>query len=288
MGAIDSDRLARVALNLLQLPGDDRIGVLVQQFGCQETVGQLQSGHGPQRACTRITDAVNRTAAVLKFAQQCNIDFITPDDDQWPSQLNDLDTESPIGLWVRGSTALTELTASSLSLVGARAATAYGQRIASELGTMASDAGMCVISGAAFGIDASAHRGALAAGGTTIAVLACGVDVAYPSAHQGLLDRIAQSGAIVSELPPGASPRKQHFLVRNRIIAALAPQTVVVEAALRSGALSTAHWAQDLGRIVWGVPGPITSASSAGINKEIGKGFMRIMANMEDVLHEPI
>jgi DNA processing protein len=124
----------------------------------------------------------------------------------------------------------------------------------------------------------------LAAGGKTVAVLACGVDVAYPTAHQGLLERIVATGAVISEVPPGTLARKQYFLIRNRLIATLANETVVVEAALRSGALSTANWANAIGRKVWGVPGPITSASSAGVNREIATGQAMLLMDLDSLL----
>ena len=280
-GDKDNERLTRVAISLVLLPGDERVGQQVQDVGSFRTVEQWRTGVGPKSACSRVSDAVLSAPVVLSKAQNQGIRFVIPTDDEWPIQLNDLDTETPIGLWVRGDGGLAETVQNSIAVVGARACTTYGERVASELGTLASDHGDTVVSGAAFGIDAAAHRGALSAGGTTVAVLACGVDVAYPSAHQGLLDRIAQNGLVISEMPPGATPRKQYFLVRNRIIAALSKQTVVVEAALRSGALSTAHWAGDLGRTVWGVPGPITSASSAGVHRELAAGYMSIVPTLE-------
>ena len=280
-GDKDNERLTRVAISLVLLPGDERVGQQVQDVGSFRTVEQWRTGVGPKSACSRVSDAVLSAPVVLSKAQNQGIRFVIPTDDEWPIQLNDLDTETPIGLWLRGDGGLAETVQNSIAVVGARACTTYGERVASELGTLASDHGDTVVSGAAFGIDAAAHRGALSAGGTTVAVLACGVDVAYPSAHQGLLDRIAQNGLVISEMPPGATPRKQYFLVRNRIIAALSKQTVVVEAALRSGALSTAHWAGDLGRTVWGVPGPITSASSAGVHRELAAGYMSIVPTLE-------
>ena len=277
----NDERITRAAVSLVLLPGDERVGQQIQDVGSFRTVEQWIAGVGPKGACSRVRDAVVRAPTVLRNALDQGIRFVIPTDDEWPIQLNDLDTETPVGLWVRGAGGLALTVQNSIAIVGARACTTYGERVASELGTLASDHDDTVVSGAAFGIDAAAHRGALSAGGTTVAVLACGVDVAYPSAHQALLDRIAQAGLVVSEMPPGTTPRKQYFLVRNRIIAALSTQTVVVEAALRSGALSTAHWAADLGRTVWGVPGPITSASSAGVHRELAAGYMSIVPTLE-------
>ncbi len=173
------------------------------------------------------------------------------------------------GLWLRGPLRLHEAVRRAVAVVGARSATTYGADVASEIGATVAGAGHTVVSGAAYGIDQAAHRGALAARGPTIAVLACGVDRAYPSGHRELIDYIADTGLLVSELAPGCAPTKLRFLARNRIIAGLASGTVVVEAAIRSGALNTATWTARLNRIVMGVPGPVTSAPSAGVHQLI-------------------
>ncbi len=162
--------------------------------------------------------------------------------------------------------------AETLSIVGARACTGYGSYIAGALGADLASAGVIVVSGAALGIDAAAHRGALAVRGPTVAVLACGIDRAYPRAHEVLLRAIAERGAVLSELPPGAAPTRFRFLHRNRIIAALGVGTVVVEAARRSGSLVTARLAAELGRVVMAVPGPVTSEQSEGAHELIRDG----------------
>jgi DNA processing protein len=155
----------------------------------------------------------------------------------------------------------------SVALVGSRASTAYGEHVAGDLAHRLGERGWTVVSGGAYGIDAAAHRGALAAGAPTVAVLACGVDRVYPSGNGALLERIAQDGLVVSEWPPGAAPHRHRFLVRNRLIAALTRGTVVVEAAARSGARATARRASRLGRPVMAVPGPVTSAMSVGCHE---------------------
>ncbi len=153
--------------------------------------------------------------------------------------------------------------------MGARSSTAYGDDVAADIAAGLTDAAITVISGAAYGIDAAAHRGALAVGGNTLAVLACGADVVYPRGHGGLLQRIAHEGLVVSEAPPGAHPTKVRFLARNRLIAALTQAVVVVEASWRSGSLNTLKWAGQLGRVGLGVPGPVTSGSSTGVHLAI-------------------
>ena len=171
-----------------------------------------------------------------------------------------------------------------MALVGARASTAYGEEIARRwAGALASE-GWSIVSGGAFGIDAAAHRGALGAGGTTVCVLACGVDIAYPTAHEALLARIADDGILVSERPPGAPARREAFLWRNRLIAALSRATVVVEASLRSGTTSTANHASAFGRPVLAVPGPVSSPMSAGCHALIASGQAVIADGVDAVL----
>ena len=192
---------------------------------------------------------------------------------------------APIALWVRGSGALAGLCDQAAAIVGARAATGYGLHMAGELGAGLAAAGFTVVSGAAIGIDGAAHRGALAAAGPTVAVLACGVDRSYPAAHEALLNLIAAEGLVVSEYPPGSVPARHRFLVRNRLIAGLAAGTVVVEAGLRSGAQRTAADARALGRPVMAVPGPVTSGRSAGCHGMIRDGAI-LVTRVEEVLEE--
>jgi DNA processing protein len=195
------------------------------------------------------------------------------------------DLAPPLALWVRGPGIAAELCDQAAALVGARAATGYGLHIAGEFGAGLATAGFTVVSGAAFGIDGAAHRGALAADGPNIAVLACGIDRSYPAAHEALLGRIAATGLVMSEYPPGAVPARHRFLVRNRLIAALAGGTVVVEAALRSGAQRTAADAYALGRPVLAVPGAVTSGQSAGCHRLIRDGAV-LVTRVEEVLEE--
>ncbi|MBW8750226.1 MAG: DNA-protecting protein DprA, partial [Propionibacteriales bacterium] len=176
---------------------------------------------------------------------------------------------TPVGLWVKGPGRLADLTARAVAVVGSRSATTYGASVAGDIADTLGEAGHTVVSGAAFGIDQAAHRGALAADGPTIAVLACGADRVYPEAHRQLIDYIAEVGLVVSEAAPGCAPTRIRFLARNRLIAAMSHGTVVVEAAIRSGALNTANWAAGLSRTLMGVPGPVTSAPSAGVHQLI-------------------
>lgn len=277
---------ARVILSIACEPGDERVGALICEHGPITAVDLLAEGEITGGIQERVQKALrdNSYSTLMRKLEQIGGQFLTPEDCQWPSALHDLDDLTPFGLWSRGSADLAALCQRAVGVVGARASTSYGERIASQIGELAGINEVTVISGAAYGIDAAAHRGVLAASGQTIAVLACGVDIAYPSAHEGLLNRIAQSGLIVSEVPPGQKPYKRRFLIRNRLIAALSSSVVVVEAALRSGSLSTAHWAADLGRNLWGIPGPITSATSAGVHAMIAQGHMRLATQPDDVV----
>lgn len=204
-------------------------------------------------------------------------------DELYPEGLRDA-ADAPWALIGRGSPELLDGLGphGAVTIVGARRATSYGREIARELGRELAAAGLTVVSGLAFGIDGCAHRGALE-GGRTIAVLGCGPDVAYPSSHRGLWRQISESGLIVSELPPGAPPWKWTFPARNRIMAALAGMTVVVEAATRSGSLITMDLAADLGRDLGAVPGPVTSRASAGPNALLASGA-HVIRDAQDVL----
>ncbi len=196
--------------------------------------------------------------------RESGIRLICPGDPEWPGQLADLGDDQPYALWLRGNADLRFSCLRSVAIVGSRAATAYGSYVAAEFAGSVAARGWAVVSGGAFGVDAAAHRAALGADGVTVAVLACGVDVPYPSAHAELFDAIAAQGVLVSEWPPGRHVSRLRFLIRNRVIAALATGTLVVEAGQRSGALNTARHARDLRRRLMAVPGPVTSDLSAG------------------------
>lgn len=198
---------------------------------------------------------------------------LVPGDRRWPARLADLGPAAPLCLWVRGEADLARLTAASVAVVGARAATAYGERVAAELASGVAERGVTVLSGGAFGIDAAAHRGALAVDGPTVALLAGGVDRLTPVGNRSVLEAVlSQGGAVVAESPPGVPPSRARFLLRNRLIAAATTATVVVEAAWRSGALSTAARAVELLRPVGAVPGPVSSPASAGCHRLLREG----------------
>lgn len=294
MSALDTERLARVALSRLAEPGDMRMCRLVAEIGAT-TVHDHLSGERDDAGVLRDVAArlaVLEPEADLERGQRLGIRFVIPGDDEWPRPVDDLVAAAPvqdragppIGLWVRGPLRLDEIAAASVAVVGSRSATTYGADVAGDIGAGLARAGQCVVSGAAFGIDQAAHRGAIASGGTSVAVLACGVDRPYPAAHARLIDHLAARGAVVSELAPGCSPTRLRFLARNRVIAALTCGTVVVEAALRSGALNTANWAGRLNRPLMGVPGPVTSAPSQGVHQLIRTGAATLVTAADEVL----
>ena len=211
---------------------------------------------------------------------------ITPGDREWPKALNRLVGHVPVPdrLWVRGHR-LDEMH-DKMAVVGARASTAYGDEMAQRiaLGLAAQDC--TIVSGAAYGIDSAAHRATLSIGGLTVAVLAGGVDVPYPRAHDQLISRIAEEGSIVSAYPPGSPPTRTRFLERNWLVAALSEAVVVVEAGERSGALSTANRARKLDVPVFAVPGPVTSTTSVGTHNLIRSGTATLVTSAGDVLEE--
>ena len=264
--------------------------------------------HGPVTAARRVhegwvPDAVDRETSArrhlrlddadLATARQHGARLVIPEDAEWPAWpllcldvacgRGRTDLAGPLGLWVRGTANLEEAAQHAIAIVGARAATAYGEQNAADFGYELAQRDSTVFSGAAYGIDGGAHRGALAAGGPTVAVLGCGLDAGYPAGHVGLLDRIAERGAVVSEYPPGTPPARHRFLVRNRLIAALSSGTVVVEAGARSGARNTATTAGVLGKAVMAVPGPVGSAMSAGCHQMIRRMEATLVASVAEV-----
>jgi DNA processing protein len=293
----DADRRARVTLSFLADPGDAVLGAALRSMSPAEilalTTGAsdalLPAGAEPAalgRALRKWRRRLSLVPAKATLAgwQQSGLRLVLPGDPEWPTQLDDLGDARPLLLWVQGSADLRYACLRSVSIVGARAATAYGLRVGLHLAAAVAERGLTVVSGGAFGIDAVAHRGALAADGLTVAVLAGGLGYGYPRGHAGLFSAIAAQGILVSECPPDQQPTRPGFLIRNRIIAALGRGTVVVEAALRSGALNTARHARELARPVMAMPGPVTSEQSAGCHELIREYGAMCVTDAGDVL----
>jgi DNA processing protein len=293
----EAERAARAALTWVAEPGDQAMGALLRACSPAEILAALIEGRMPRlgdpAGIPRLERALGRWAArlgdvapdpVLDGWWRNGIRLVIPGDAEWPGQLDVLGEARPWALWVRGNADLRFACLRSVSVVGTRAATAYGTHVCGELAVTLAEAGWTIVSGGAFGIDGYAHRGALAVHGTTVAVLACGVDRDYPMGHCELFRSIREQGALVSEWPPGRMPTKPGFLVRNRVIAALSRGTVVVEAARRSGALNTARHAHDLGRPLMAVPGPVTSTQSAGCHEAIRDWGAVCVTSAHDVM----
>lgn len=277
--ALTSDALARAIWSLITEPADGEAGALVNKLGADEALRVVTGEVGTacdidlQALRERVMPRLNAGAVERMFrdAVRQTADLITPEHAHWPTRVGDLGDHAPFALWARGNS---ELLADEVStaIVGARAATGYGEHVTMELSAGLVDRGHTIVSGAAYGIDGMAHRAALASRGRTVAFLAGGVDRFYPAGHDALLTRIVEHGAVVSEVPCGTAPTRWRFLARNRLIAATTRAVVVVEAGWRSGSLNVATHAQELGRGVGAVPGPVTSAASAGCHKLIREG----------------
>lgn len=268
---------------------------LLRSRGVLDAARTMKAGDVPEAVWERVSTRAHIDCADDDLATVAALGgrLVTPSDEEWPAwrllgfdRVDGAGGGPPLALWVLGPRPLASMTDRAVSVVGTRAATAYGEHVTAEIsGDLAVD-GWTVVSGGAFGIDGAAHRAALGVGGATMAVLACGVDRAYPSGHARLLRRIAETGAVVSEYAPGTTPAKHRFLARNRLVAAFGDGVVVVEAGWRSGARNTAGWARSLGRPVVAVPGPVTSASSAGCHRMIRENEARLVSNARDVVEE--
>ena len=249
-------------------PGDTRINLLAEKHPWLELVNQTSLL--PESYQEKLSQ-LNVSRLIEEYSKS---NFIFPKHNYWPAQLNDLGTRTPLGLWYIGD--IQRLNPIAISVVGARTATNYGETIAANIAMKLALLNIDVVSGGAFGIDAAAHRGAMAGGGITIAVMAGGVDNHYPKSNSKMFESILETGVIISEVPPGSVPLRHRFLIRNRLIAALSQATLVVEARTKSGAMSTAGEAASIGRDVMAIPGSIHSASSAGCHQLIRDGAILV------------
>lgn len=291
---VAGERVARMVLSMIAEPDDQVTGHVLAQAGGVETLRLLESDDPipkmsrggallwRERLGGRLTpDLLDRGAAV----EGQGIGTLISADDHWPTGLNDLGIRAPYVLWTRGATSfLAGPLRERVTITGSRAATNYGTEIARDLAANLADDERIIVAGGAFGIEGAAHRGALAQGGQTIAVLACGVDRAYPSAHRDLLEQIGDVGLLASELPPGTVPSRERFLARGRLLAALSGATVIPEAGVRSGAIQTADRAYALRRGLGAVPGPVTSAASQGSNDLIKRGVASMVTETRDIV----
>ena len=296
---VEDERTARMALSMLVEPDDAVTGRLLGELGVLELF-QLAEGEDAVpglstvdaqvwRAQFQRSDTRTLEQHVVE-AERAGVGTLIPGDREWPSALDDLRDRRPYILWTRGTTSfLARPLSDFVTITGARASTPYGEHVAAQFASDLANAERLVVTGGAYGIEGAAHRAALACGGDTIAVMANGVDRPYPMGHRELLERVADLGLMVSEVPPGAVPTRHRFIARTRLMAALSAATVVVEAGARSGSMIVARRAHELGRALGAVPGPVTSATSVGPNRLIRDRIASLVADNSDLasLAEP-
>jgi DNA processing protein len=292
-----TDEIARAWAYLSRVaePPCPELRALVRRVGPVEAAERVRAGEVDGTVGQRVEARrqIDCAAEDLHVLERMGGRLVTADDDEWPllafrtfaGVVDRLRPQAhePMVLWVVGPARLNEVADRAAAVVGTRAASAYGEYVAADLAAGLVQRDAAVVSGGAFGIDGAAHRAALAAEGLTVAVLAGGIDVPYPAGHAALLHRIRDEGLLVSEYPPGVRPARHRFLTRNRLVAALAGATVVVEAGARSGAANTAAWARALGRPVCAVPGPVTSSASVGCHALL-RGEAHLVTRAEDVI----
>jgi DNA processing protein len=315
---VNSDQIeeyfARATWSLITEPGDSFAAALISTLGARAALEAEINRIDAKKYVKLITDAgfedtagerfrnldsllhdarerwqprlkLNSVESMLSIAKSAKASLLIPDSDLWPEQLSDLKLGQPHCLWLRGDPKALSYTSKSLAIVGARQATSYGEWVTSEIVSAAAAESIAVVSGGAYGIDAIAHRSALAVELPTVAIMAGGVDRLYPSVNTALLTSIVQSGAVIAEQAPGSNPTKWRFLQRNRLIAALSNATVVVEAGKRSGAINTAHHAVELDRPLGVVPGPISSPSSVGCHYLIRENPDAMLTSAQDAVN---
>ncbi len=289
----DDERSARMVLSIVVEPNEPVTGRILTQLGAMETLW-LAEHDGAVVGLSTVDAQVWRDhlaapaakdiAARLDQIQQSGVRALIPGDADWPAALDDLGEVAPYVLWARGASSFFARPLQDfVTITGSRASTSYGDHVARELAASTAADERVVVAGGAYGIEGAAHQAALAAGGDTIAILANGVDRPYPAGHRDLLERVADVGLLLSEVPPGAVPTRHRFIARGRLMAALASTTVIVEAAGRSGSLGVAQYAFELGRSVGAVPGPVTSAASAGPHRLLRNGTASLVADSADL-----
>ncbi|MGV0049666.1 DNA-processing protein DprA [Mycobacterium colombiense] len=284
--ALDDPALRAWAyLSRVAEPPCAELAALVRHVGPVEAAERVRRGVVDDDLARR-TEArreIDCAAADLEMLARRGGRLITPNDDEWPllafaafrgaaPRPGGAPMVAPMAVWAQGPVRLDEVAHRAAAVVGTRASTTYGEHVAGDLAAGLAQRDVAVVSGGAYGIDGAAHRAVLDCDGVTVAVLAGGLDVPYPSGHTALLHRIGQHGLVFTEYAPGIRPARHRFLTRNRLVAAVAGAAVVVEAGLRSGAANTAAWARALGRVVAAVPGPVTSSASAGCHALLRNG----------------
>ncbi|SDM98879.1 DNA processing protein [Lentzea albidocapillata subsp. violacea] len=279
---------ARLFLLRAAEPPAPAIHQYVAVHGPVEAVAQIRHGTAPAAVVSEIIRPEAPIADDLRVLDDGTARLLTPEDDEWPfGRLTSLARHgAPLALWVRGSGSLAELTSPAVTVTGARASSAYGNTVAGDISYELARAKVTVVSGGGLGVDEAAHRGVLAAEGRTIVVLANGVDRTYPHQHARLYQTVIdQGGLLVSEYSIGTPPTRTRFHARCRLLAALSAATVIVEAGQRSGALAVARAAGELGRRIYGVPGPIHSVTSRGVHELLRAGAATVATSVEHIAY---
>ena len=306
------DLIALAAWSMLCEPGDGAAGMLIDQLGpsvsLELVIGRSKpevllrklgdagfafDGESEKQILSRLVDGLERWTPRLSLHNLVNAielhariggEIIFESESDWPSGLVDLGVHRPRMLWYRGKRKSIESASKSISIVGSRACSSYGENTTREMVSAAASVGVAVISGGAYGIDAVAHRAAIALGTPTLAIMAGGLDSLYPRGNSQLLNRIIAEGALLAEVAPKVTPSKWRFLQRNRLIAAASQCTLVVEAGFKSGARNTAAHAASLQRHVFAVPGQISSPASQGCNLLIANKVAELIQSPADLL----
>lgn len=278
-----NELLARAALFSAIEAGHPFWSSEISTQGALVVYKRLLSGGYDSIKNEKLISALGQVSAdqVLTDIDKYQARLITPIDDDWPKQVNDL-AAPPIALILKGN--ISALLQQSLAIVGTRNPTSYGARIAGDFAAGFADREWAIVSGGAYGIDSYAHKGALIAEGVTVAVIASGIDINYPAGNTRLFAEICESGAMVTEFMPGQRALPHRFLTRNRLIASLSKATLVVEAAFRSGSLRTARDAAEIFRPVMAIPGPINSPTSEGCHRLIGERAAEIVTSVADAV----
>ncbi|KRE31990.1 DNA protecting protein DprA [Mycobacterium sp. Soil538] len=292
----EEERRAWAYLSRVAEPPNPRVAALAETLGPVEAAERIRRRDLTDAPLLKATAARNEIDCArddLEVLDRLGGQLIVEGDEEWPylafrsfagvEKFSKPQAYRPLALWVVGPSSLSEVSERAAAIVGTRAATSYGEFATADLAAGLAERDVAIVSGGAYGIDGAAHRAALSCDGITVAILASGIDVPYPSGHSALLHRVSRHGLIVSEYPPGMRPSRRQFLARNRLVAAVTGATVVVEAGVRSGAANTAAWARALGRNVCAVPGPITSASSVGCHVLI-RNEAHLVTRAEEIL----
>jgi DNA processing protein len=292
---ISPEIMARVAWNYLVEPGDRVAGLLIGAIGPEAAMARVLSDSTEpldELSSVELRNAFDRwqprlvpgkASELLKEAHRRGVFPITPADSDWPEALTDLGVHSPLILWGRGERSALESLGKSVSIVGSRTVTSYGNWATTEIVSHLTELGVATVSGGALGVDAIVHRSSLRFGGVTIGVMAGGLFNPYPAGNLELFDQIGQSGLLLSEMAPDAKPTRWRFLQRNRLIAALGKAVIVTEAGYRSGSINTVNHALDLDRPVFALPGPVNSPNSAGCNRLIAEGKAQVITDFDDL-----